>query len=124
MLLKTGYNPEYCYEWQHKNPLERIVEKQLKEISDQDYLQYLGEFMTENKDYANIPFTIVEFLKKTAIPNVHLVHYFGYHDKQYHNQEIIGVHALQQWASGILQHHGMNQIAVTVPKAGHIMKMK
>ena len=120
---EKGKKPDHREEWQRRNTLHELVNKQLQDIADQDYQQYFDLFLKEHQHYENIPFTIVEFLKKTHISTVQLVHYSGYHDKRYHQQEILGPAALQQWAEGILKEHGMDHIEVSTPKAGQILQL-
>ncbi|MBN1414691.1 MAG: MBL fold metallo-hydrolase [Bacteroidales bacterium] len=117
-------NHKYLEEWKRQHPVERLVNMQLQDNPDENCRMHFDSFMQENRNYENIPFSVVEFLAKTRIPQVQLVHYFGYHDVQYYRQEMLGSRALQHWATTMLQNHGMKQITVAAPKAGHLIKLK
>jgi hypothetical protein len=99
------------------------MEKHLLPVSDEDTFRYMSRFIDQNRDYRNIPFSVLEFLDRTGIPEVHLVHYSGYHDMKYNLSESIGSRELELWAGQVLDGTGMRGTRLSVPKAGYTVRM-
>ncbi|MBN2273925.1 MAG: MBL fold metallo-hydrolase [Bacteroidales bacterium] len=119
---ENGKVSNYLEEWQYKNPVERCAALQLKDANE-DYRRYFDRFIQENNNYANIPFSVMEFLKKTGIPIVQLVHYSGYHDLKHYRQDELDQKALQKWAKRLLAVTGLKNVRLDVPKTGIILKL-
>jgi len=120
---EKGKANEYLENWKHENPIDRFIAKELQENSDEDYTRYFDRFMQENSNYRNIPFSVMEFIEKTEISFVQLVHYFGYHDSQYFHQEAMGREALQDWARQVLAASGRKNTRLEIPRAGNMMRL-
>jgi hypothetical protein len=122
-MPEMGTTHRYLEDWKHQNPLDRFIAKQLQDNPDEDYRRYYDRFLQENSDYKNIPFSIMEFLNKTGIRNVNLVHYSGYHDNAFYHQDIMGRKPLQEWARQVLTAAGFKNTRLEIPKAGNIVKL-
>lgn len=121
MPEKDTANP-YLEAWKKKNPVDRCAAMQLLDDADEDYRRYFDRFIQENSHYGNIPFSVTEFLSKTGIPVVQLVHYSGYHDRQYYRQEILDRESLKKWARQALAAAGLKSVRLEVPVAGSLHK--
>ncbi len=111
--------PDYVAEWQKNNPLEQIVERQLQKTHDTSLADYFKNFLAQNNDYKNIPFTIIDFINKTGIRNIKLVHYSGYHDENYYGEEIMSRRKLKNWAKNLLP----EGFKVDSPKSGDMVHL-
>jgi hypothetical protein len=58
---------------------------------------YFSVFMEEEKKEFNLPFNVFEFVKRIKPQNTLLVHYSGWEDKKYHQQDILNEIQLQNW---------------------------
>jgi hypothetical protein len=61
------------------------------------YHQYFIELASEFSK--KIPVCVFDFIQKTKIPNVMMVHYGGMEDKKFHQQEILSDEELVQWTN-------------------------
>jgi phosphoribosyl 1,2-cyclic phosphodiesterase len=122
-MPEKGETNQHLKDWKDHNPIERIVAKQLQEYPDEDFSRYFDRFLQENGNYRNIPFSVMEFLKKTGIPFVQLVHYFGYHDNKYYHQDVMGREAMREWTRQVLMDAGLKNIRSEIPQAGHMVRL-
>jgi hypothetical protein len=120
---EKNFISNYLEGWKNNNPLSRLVLKQLQNNNSKDYKQYFDRYIQQNSNYENIPFSVMEFIKKTGILNVNLVHYFGYHDHAYYRQAVMKPAELQEWANRISTAAGYGNTRVTVPKTGHTINL-
>ena len=120
---EKGIVSHYLNDWKRKNPIDRLVANQLQDNSDEEYKRYLNRFLLQNSDYKNIPFSVMEFLEKTGIQWVHLVHYFGHHDKAFYRQDMLDPKTLKDWASQVLVATGRKNTRLAIPNAGHMAKL-
>ncbi len=111
--------PDYANDWKKKNPLKQLVEKQIQNSDDTSFTDYFRNFLKQHRDYKNIPFTITDFLNKTGIRNINLVHYSGYHDNNYYGEEMMSRRKLIKWAKSILP----DAFTVYAPESGDIFQL-
>jgi hypothetical protein len=111
--------PDYAHEWKKNNPLKQIVEKQIQHTNDPYFKDYFEDFLQQYNDYKNIPFTIIDFINKSGIRQINLVHYSGYHDKKYYGENVMNSSKLKKWAKNLLP----EGFAVNVPKTGNITRL-
>ena len=58
---------------------------------------YFSDFMKEQEKELTMPFNVFEFVKRIKPQNTLLVHYSGWEDKKYYNQEILNETQLEKW---------------------------
>jgi len=78
---------------------------------------FFSDFMKEQEKEFTMPFNVFEFVRRIKPQNTLLVHYSGWEDKKYYNQEILNETQLEKW---IIQEAKKNHIPTSfkVPKVG------
>jgi hypothetical protein len=119
-----GNNSEskFLTEWKKEIYISFLIAPHLEKKFDIAKHSYFDEFLSDNPDLAKIPFSIIDFIKKTNIPFVNLVHYSGYEDKKFYNQEILDDRTLEKFAND----NGLScklTAKFSVPKVGDIYEL-
>ena len=83
---------------------------------------YFDEFLKDNKDLKRIPYSITEFLKLAEIPSTQLIHYSGFDDEKYYNEQVLNDKELESWANQVIIKEGLNS-EIVVPQTGDIFKL-
>jgi hypothetical protein len=116
-----GNNKEskYLAQWKKEIYLSYFIAPHLERSYDAAKHSYFDEFISDNKDLSAIPFSIIDFIKMTGIPEVKLVHYSGYEDKKIYNQEILSCRELESFAN---EKASLNKLKsrFSVPETGDI----
>ena len=119
-----GDNKEskYLTEWKKKVSLSYLIAPQLEKKYDPVKQKYFNEFLSDNTDLTNIPFSIVDLLKKINIPDVKLVHYSGYEDSNIFGEKILNEKELENFAGSIAQKHRLSS-KFSVPEIGELYRI-
>ncbi len=112
----------FLTEWKKEKNISFLIAPHLEKEHETDRHPYFDEFVSDNPDLAKIPFSIIDFVNKTGIPVVNLVHYSGYEDKKYYNQDIINEGALEKFANECALLSKLKS-KFLVPKVGDIYNM-
>ena len=89
----------FLTEWKKRIYHSHLIAPHLERKYDIAKHSYFDEFLSDNSDLMKIPFSIVDLVKKTNIAKVNLVHYSGYEDKKFYNQDIVDDKTLENFAN-------------------------
>jgi glyoxylase-like metal-dependent hydrolase (beta-lactamase superfamily II) len=97
-MPENNSESKFLTEWKKENYISFLINPHSEKKDDIAKHNYFDEFLSDNPDLAKIPFSIVDFIKKTNIPLVNLVHYSGYEDKKFYDQDIVDDKTLEKFA--------------------------
>jgi hypothetical protein len=95
----NDYESSFLTEWKKEMYISFLIAPHLEKKYDASIHSYFDEFISDNPDLAKIPFSIIDFIKMTGIKEVKLVHYSGYEDKKFYNQDIVDDKTLAKFAN-------------------------
>jgi phosphoribosyl 1,2-cyclic phosphodiesterase len=110
---------KYLAQWKKEIYLSYLIAPNLEKSYDAAKHSYFDEFLSDNKDLKEIPFSIIDFIKMTAIPEVKLVHYSGYEDKKIYEQEVLNGRDLEKFANEMASLNKLKS-RFSVPETGDI----
>lgn len=97
----VGYDPgetgisKYVKTWEQKDLLAYFMAPHNVFKYGETYHNYFNEILAEHpKEYC---YAVFDFIKRTTIPNVMMVHYGGLEDKKIHKQEVFSANELLEW---------------------------
>jgi glyoxylase-like metal-dependent hydrolase (beta-lactamase superfamily II) len=120
-----GNNSEskFLTEWKKEIYISFLIAPHLEKNYDKAKHSYFDEFLSDNPDLTKIPFSIIDFIKRTKISEVNLVHYSGYEDKKFYNQDIVDDKMLEKFANENALSCKLTS-KFSVPKVGDIYELK
>jgi hypothetical protein len=110
---------KYLAQWKKEIYLSHLIAPQLERSYDAAKHSYFDEFLSDNSDLSKIPFSIIDFIGKTGILQVKLVHYSGYEDNKIYNQKVLSGRELENFAN---EKASLNNLKsrFSVPETGDI----
>lgn len=119
---KTGTKSAYLSKWIEELNFSKLAAPHLQQPFNNETHVYFNEFLKDNKDLKRIPYSIIEFLKLAEIPSTQLIHYSGFDDKKYYNEQVLNDKELVSWANQVIIKEGLNS-DIVVPQTGDIFKL-
>jgi ribonuclease BN (tRNA processing enzyme) len=107
----------YLTEWKKGISLSQLIAPQLEKQYDMAKRSYFDEFISDNPDLSDIPFSIIDLILKVKIPEVKLVHYSGYEDKKIFKTKIMDEKELEKFAGECALKYNLNS-KFSVPAVG------
>lgn len=105
-------------EWLSKANMNYLVAPHARKDYNKHHHAYFEEFLSDFNAPATMPHTVFDFIRKTNISNVNLIHYGGMEDSKYYNAKQLSAEKLQNWAHEQAQRHGLENVSFKVPEAG------
>jgi hypothetical protein len=84
---------------------------------------YFEEFVSDWKELSEIPHTTLDFLSLIAVPEVYLVHYWGWYDKMNYGEKYLDEYSLAEWAKETAYSSGLKGVEFYVPKVGEFIDL-
>jgi len=97
-MPENNSESKFLTTWKKENDISFLITPHLGKKYDISKHSYFDEFLSENPDLRKIPFSIFDLIKMTDIAKVNLVHYSGYEDKKYYDQDIVDDRTLEKFA--------------------------
>jgi len=85
--------------------------------------QYFEEFVADWNVASDLPFTTLDLLKLSTIPQVYLTHYWGWYDRWNYSEAILDEQTLLEWARNTAINSGLPDIEIFVPKVGEFIDL-
>jgi hypothetical protein len=85
--------------------------------------RYFKEFVSGREELSEIPHTTLDFLSLIPVPEVYLVHYWGWHDKKNYGENYLDEHSLAEWAKETAHSSGLKGTEFYVPKVGEFIDL-
>ncbi|MBA7522084.1 hypothetical protein ES705_14197 [subsurface metagenome] len=109
--------------WFNSTSLKRLVDPHICSNCHTSIRHYFDEFMTDWKQVSDVPHTILELNKLLKIPEVYLVHYFGYYDRINYSEDLMNTHMLEKWANNCAKEMNMYEEIFKVPQVGELINL-
>lgn len=116
---EIGIESDRLVQWFKQKDVHDLIKPHQAE--DKNRNEYFDEFLSDWKDIADIPHTIIDFSRLIKIPRVYLVHYWGVYDEKYYHQPLQNSSSLEEWANDRAGKEGIRNIRFSVPKLGEII---
>ena len=84
--------------------------------------KHLNEVLKENPNPGELPFSVIDLLRRAPVPLVNLVHYGGREDELFNGQSMLTDIELETWANSEAEKE-MIESEFVVPKAGNLFKL-
>jgi len=118
----SNIESKYLTQWKKDICLTHLIAPQLERNYDFAKHSYFDEFLSDNSDISKIPFSIIDFIKMTGIPEVKLVHYSGYEDSKIYNQKVVNGRELENFANEKSSSHKL-KTSFSVPETGDVFML-
>ena len=82
---------------------------------------YFNEFLSDYDQVSELPHSILDFCKLSGIPEVFLIHYFGWYDQRNYSQQVLTREQLFEWATREAGDYTIKDIIFRIPVAGEII---
>ena len=108
-------------DWFKKMSIQQLIAPHNKNESDKAILNYFEDFSKDWQEISELPHTILDFNEYLNIPEVYLMHYFGYYDKINYNEDLLDSQSLENWANLVAKEKHMKKVVYKVPKVGDLI---
>lgn len=88
-----------------------------------NYKDYFEEFLCDWEKIAEIPHTTVDFLSLIPIPEVYLIHYWGWYDRNNYGEELLDENSFRDWIKETADSSGLDEIKFYVSKVGEFIDL-
>ena len=122
-LSPDGEKSEHLVNWLNRIDFSDLLSPHKDLDTDKLIHPYFYELLEEKLHPSDMICSVCDFIVKTRIKNVNLVHYGGMEDKAFYNEEILTEKKLETWAGKILKQQGLNNTEVHVSKTGDFNKL-
>jgi len=120
-VLPSEEYSEKLNEWFRKTKIEQLITPHLYKNSPKEMKEYFDEFLTDWQEIKELPHTILDLNEYLKIPEVYLMHYFGYYDKINYDEELLDSNLLEKWANEIAKEKHMKKVMYKVPRVGDVI---
>ncbi len=108
-------------DWFKIMSIQQLIAPHNKNESDKEILNYFDEFSKDWQETSELPHSILDLNEFLNIPEVYLMHYFGYRDKVNYNEELLDSQSLETWANLVAKEKHMKKVIYKVPKVGDLI---
>ncbi|MGD2035944.1 MAG: MBL fold metallo-hydrolase [Bacteroidales bacterium] len=122
-LPGTKDPPEKLKQWFKTTKIEQLIQPHLDGDQDKATREYFDEFASDWQEINELPHTILGLNDYLNIPEVYLVHYFGYYDKTNYNKELLDRNSLEKWANQVAKEKHMKNVVYKVPRTGDLIRL-
>ncbi len=122
-MPENNTESKYLKDWKKEKYTSFLITPHLGKKYAASKHSYLDEFISENPDLRKIPFSIFDLIKMTDIAKVNLVHYSGYEDKKFYDQDVVDDKTLEKFAIEKAISCKLTS-KFSVPKVGDIYELK
>ncbi len=118
----TGTLSKYMVEYLDKLTFTQMMAPHLQKPYNDAIHDYFNEFLSENSTPGQLPFSVIDFVRRTHIPDIGLIHYSGGEDEKYSKQNVVSDSKLEEWARGIARDEGL-KTRIAVPRTGDLFRL-
>ncbi len=108
-------------EWFKLMDLQQLIAPHTGDKPNKEIKEYFDELLLDWQEINELPHTILGLNEYLNIPEIYLMHYFGYYDKTHYKADLMDSHALENWANHVAKEKHMKKVAYKVPGVGHLV---
>lgn len=79
---------------------------------------YFDDFLSDWNNVGELPLSIIDFVKRTGLTSINMIHYSGWADKMNYKEPVLNGQELRQWANTMASEAGLRNTTFEVPEVG------